>query len=135
MIRLRPTRSALHTALWVDVAFELMAGVALLVLASTLDTWLNVPASVVRIAGVVFVAAAVAIAIIALQPELPLNLVSGLAKLNLLGGVGIWLVLGVFWGDLTSEGRWLSSAIADSFIAIGVLEWLAVRRVQSGPTG
>ena len=51
-------------------------------------------------------------------------------------GVAIWCVLPFVWSGISPEGRWMASAIADSFIAVAALEFLAIRRsgTAGGPT-
>ncbi|MBA4179077.1 MAG: hypothetical protein C0506_00670 [Anaerolinea sp.] len=118
----------LHTALWVDAAFELVAGAVLLLLAGSVANWLDADRAIVSIAGVIFLGASAAIAGFALQPAPARRTVSTLAALNLIGGVAIWCVLPFVWSGISGEGRWMAAAIADSFIAVAALEFLALQR-------
>ncbi len=133
MRRFRPASSPVHTALWVDAAFDLVAGLTLLLLHSRAASWLNVDGALVVVAAIVFLATAVGVVPIVLQREPARPVVTALAALNLIGGVAIWLVVALRWGDLTTEGHWLVAAIADSFIAVAALEFLALRRTEQAP--
>ena len=130
MTRLRINRSPVHTALWIDAAFELVAGVTLSTLNAQFARWLEVERSFVIAGGAVFLVAAVAIGAVALGRRPARPLISGLAALNLVGGLAIWCALGLAWGEISAEGRWVAAALADSFIAVAVLEFLALRRAQ-----
>ena len=131
MTRLRINRSPVHTALWIDAAFELVAGAAILGFSAPLARWLDVERSLLFIVTGIFLAAAVAVGLIALKPLPSRPLVSGLGALNLIGGLAIWCVLALTWTSIAAEGRWVGAALADSFIAVGILEFLALRRWQT----
>ena len=133
MRRLRPASSPLHTSLWVDAAFELIAGATLLLIHGRAARWLNVDGGMVVVAALVFVAAALVLSFLALQREPARSMVRSLAALNLIGGVAIWLVVALRWGDLSAEGHWLTAAIADSFMVVAALEFLALRRSEEAP--
>ena len=132
----RLPRSPLHTALWVDAAFEVVAGALLLALRGPVADWLDAGQTMVGAAGLVFLAAGIAIGGIAVLAAPARSLVSILAALNLIGGIGIWCVLPFSWSEITPEGRWMASAIADSLIAVAALEFFALRRMDapSDPT-
>lgn len=121
-------RSAVHSALWVDAAFELVAGAAMLTLSRQVAGWLNVDRTLAVVAGLAFLAAAVAISVMALRQSPGRAVVSGLAALNLIGGVAVWSVVAFKWSQLSPEGRWLVSAVADSLVAVALLEFLALWR-------
>lgn len=87
------------------------------------------------LAGSVFLLAAVLVAFLAVRSSPRRSYVSGLAKLNIVGGAAIWVVMPLKWPHLSGEGRWLASAIADSFIAAGLLEYVALRRSVHGRRG
>ena len=128
MKRPRFPRSPVHTALWVDAVFELIAGATLLALRGSVADWLNVDHNLVVVAGAVFLAAAIAIAGIAFKAEPSRSVVSTLAALNAVSGLAIWCVVALKWSEITPEGHWLVASAADSLIAVALLEFLALRR-------
>lgn len=127
---LRP-KSALGTVLWADVALELIVAVLCFALAGSAAGWFAVDRVVFYVAGAVFAAAAVAIVPLALKPGA--NLAAPLGWANIAGGCAAWVVLALAWGTFAAEGRWVLAAVADSFIAVGVLELVAVRRMKETP--
>ena len=137
MKRPRLARSVVHTTLWVDAAFELIAGATMLTLNASIADWLDVNRNLVVVAALIFIAAAIGIAAVALQPVPSRSVVSRLAALNLIGGAAVWFAVGLNWSQISPEGHWLVSAVADSFIAVAALEFLALRRSApaAGSTG
>lgn len=127
---LRP-KSALGTVLWADVALELIVAVLCLALAGSAAGWFAVDRVVFYVAGAVFAAAALVIVPLALKPGA--NLAAPLGWANIAGGCAAWVVLALAWGTFAAEGRWVLAAVADSFIAVGVLELVAVRRMKETP--
>lgn len=130
MKRVHITRSPVHTALRIDAAFELVAGVALLTLNAQFGRWLEVERSFVIAVGAVFLLAAVAIGAVALRRRPSRPLISGLAVVNLIGGLAVWCAVALTWTSIAAEGRWVAAALADSLIAVAILEFLALRRCQ-----
>ncbi|MEP7215172.1 MAG: hypothetical protein ABI782_02910 [Anaerolineaceae bacterium] len=128
MRRLQPPRSPVHTAFWVDAAFEFVAGGAQLLLSDSIGRWLNVDRALIVTSGVVFIGAALAIALFALQAHPRRGVVSALAAANLAGGAAIWFMVALRWSEFAPQGRWLAAAVADSFVAVALLEFLALRR-------
>lgn len=124
---LRP-KSTLGTVLWADVALELAVAGLCFALAGSAAAWFGVESMVFYVVGVVFAAAAVAIVPLARKPST--DLAVPLAWANIAGGCAAWLLLALAWGTFAAEGRWILAAVADSFIAIGVLELVAVRRLK-----
>jgi len=58
----------------------------------------------------------------------PQSVLRPLAFGNLAAGAAIWVGAVITWSRFEPEGRWLIGAIADGFLALGLLEYLAIRR-------
>ena len=61
------------------------------------------------------------------EPRAGLALAAG----NIFAGIAGWLVFAAFKDELDPGGRWLLTAAADTFIVIGLLEILALRRTPA----
>lgn len=121
------SRSPLSSVLWADVVLELVVAALCFGLASTAARWFGLETGTLYVAGVVFLVAGVALIPLARKPAA--STVTPLAWANIIGGGAAWLVLVIAWSSFEPEGRWVLAAIADSFIAIGALELLALRRI------
>jgi hypothetical protein len=121
---------SLRLVLFTDAAVEVAIGAALLAWRGQIAGWLATPDRALVALGVVFLAAGPLVAAIAL----PRFVASArpLAWANIAGGTLGWLTLLTVWQPLAPEGRWLLAAASDAFIAVGVLELVALRRMP-GP--
>ena len=122
---------SLRSILLLDALFEFAAGAALIVFASTLGDWLRIGATASIVLGVVFIAAGVAIMLLRARPDA--STLRALAWANVIGGAAGWVVLIAFWPQLDTGGRFVLGIASDAFIAIGVLELLALRERSSIP--
>lgn len=120
------SRSPLSTVLWADVGLELLVAALCFALAGPASRWFDLEQGTLYVAGAVFLVAGIALIPLARKPA-P-STVTPLAWANIIGGAAAWLVLVIAWSSFEPEGRWVLAAIADSFIAIGALELLALRR-------
>jgi hypothetical protein len=121
----------LRAALYVDTAFELIAGATLIVFATTLGDWLRIGTASSVVAGVVFVGAGIAIVALARSRPLSAPSVQALAWANTAGGAAGWVVLAATWGALDPTGRATLGIASDVFIALGCWELLALRRAEA----
>lgn len=115
--------------LWADASLELLMAVALAGFAWPMHAWLVVSEIATRGLAIGFAGVAVALAVAAISRRTSFGFVRVLAWANIAGGVGLWLLLFGAWGHFPAEGRWILAAAGDSFIAIGVLELVALRRM------
>jgi hypothetical protein len=112
----------------VDAAIEAVLGIILLGVVGRPHFWLNVDRAVTIWAGVVFLLAAVIIAVAAGSRRTSAEFVQYLAFANVVGGLAIWVGTVLRWDRFEDEGLWLIAASADAFILIGVLELIALRK-------
>jgi hypothetical protein len=91
----------------------------------------NVDRIVIWIAAGIFLVAGTVIAVVVNADFESRELVWGLAIVNVAGGVGLWVLLGLAWGHFETGGRWVLGAVADMFILVGALEILALRRTPA----
>jgi hypothetical protein len=121
---------AFRLVLAADVLFEVAVGATLLLLREDAAAWFGIPEGVVVAIGVVFLATAVPIGLLALQPTPDRGLVAGLGWANVAGGVAGWLVFALAFGHFEPAGRWLLAAASDTAILIGAAELFALRRAR-----
>jgi hypothetical protein len=120
----------LPALLCVDAAVELAVGVLLLAAPGWFAGAYAIPVDAAAALGAVFLLAAAAVAAIAARPER--MTVRLLAAANATGGLLGWAAWLAAWPTIEPSGRWLAAALCDTFIALGALEWLALRsRVPS----
>jgi hypothetical protein len=119
----------LRAALLVDAVFEFAVGTALVLARGEFARWWGIPEAVAVALGVVFLIAGAAIAAIGLRSR-PAA-VAVLAIANIIGAVAGWLLFIGAYPHLSPEGRWLIAAIADTALALGVVEWLLLSRLES----
>jgi hypothetical protein len=111
-----------------DAAVEAVVGLLLLGIVGRPARWLDLPEGVLLVAASVFFVAAIALAAAALSRSTSLSFVRQLAWANMAGGAVLWVWIAFSWGTFEPEGTSLAILAADSFILLGVLEWLAVRK-------
>ncbi len=116
----------LRKLLALDAVFELIAGLALIAGREQIARWLGVETMAVLAAGGVFLLAAVAVAVVVRRPRGDVVRLVGWA--NIAGGGLGWLMTFLAWGEFEPAGRALLGAGSDVFIALGVLELLALRQ-------
>jgi len=116
----------LRAVLIVDTAFEFLVGLLLLVFRDEFADGLDVASGAVAVAAVVFLGAGVALLGILFRPTT--GLVRLVALLNIAAGLALWLVLALRWGSFEADSRWFTTAVANTFLALGALEWLGIRR-------
>lgn len=126
MLKSLRSRSPLSMVLWADVSLELVVAGLCFALAGAASHWFDLEQGTLYVAGAVFLVAGVALIPLARKPAA--STVTPLAWANIIGGGAAWLVLVIAWSSFEPEGRWVLAAIADSFIAIGALELVALRR-------
>jgi hypothetical protein len=114
--------------LFADAAFEGFVALALSGALGRAHWWLNVERPVTIIAACVFLAAAAILLGAGLSRATPQSVLRPLAFGNLAAGAAIWVGAVITWSRFEPEGRWLIGAIADGFLALGLLEYLAIRR-------
>ncbi|MEX0782571.1 MAG: hypothetical protein WD557_07975 [Dehalococcoidia bacterium] len=115
-------------ALYADAAFELIVAVLLAVWASTWADLFNVDEAIIWLAALVFLMAALGVGLIAVLQVEVRELVYSLAGANIAGGVVLWAFFAILRDDFDPGAQWAIAAVADSFILIGLLEILALRR-------
>ena len=118
----------LRAVLISDAAIELVLGGLLLTLPSVVARWLAIAPAVAIAAGVVFLAAAAAVGLIAYRSAERREIVRMLAFGNIAGGAIGWVVLLVAWGALAAPGRALVGSASDVFIALGAMELIYLRK-------
>lgn len=79
----------------------------------------------------VFLAAGIGVGVLAIVNLESRELVWALAFGNIAAGLAGWLVFTGWAGDFDTGGRWILSAAANSFILVGLLEALALRRTPA----
>ncbi len=127
--RPRPQISDLvRRLLYLDAAIEFLFAVALTGLIGRVHFWLNVERPATLAGAVVFAVAGVAVLGLAIWRATPESAVRALATANVGGGVAVWVAALLNWSRFESEGQWLVIFAADLFIALGVLQLLALRK-------
>ena len=130
MAKVRGRRaSPLAAILWADAALELVGAAALLLWRDELRAWLGLGAATLPLAAL-FVVGAPAVALLIVTGSRR-ELVRALALGNLGAGLAGWAFFLVTWSSLEAEGRWIGPAASDTFLVLGVLELLALRRAPA----
>ncbi|MBI2766563.1 MAG: hypothetical protein HYX53_11725 [Chloroflexi bacterium] len=127
----RPVPGALRWILAADAVFEFGAAAAMAVFAGQFARWLATAPAVFYVLAAAFAVAGGAITWLASRSVLPAEVLRLLARANILGGVVGWGLLIAIWRSFDPEGRWILGAAADSFIAIGLAEMLALRKWEA----
>ena len=122
-----PGGGTLRRLLWLDIAFELAAGAALLAAFRPIAGWLDIREALVLAGGLVFIAAGALIWLLSKDP-VAAGRVRALAFANVVGALAGWFVLMAGWTHFQGEGRWVLGFAADSMLLIGVAELLVLRR-------
>ena len=118
---------SIRTLLLVDALFEFAVAAALLGFAGTLGDWLGVGTPICVVGGVIFAAAGVALAAMWRSYDPDPAAVQALAFANIAGGVAGWLAFAIAWSFFEPGGRAVLGTASDVFIALGVVELLALR--------
>lgn len=116
-----------------DAAFELVCAIVLALAAERVAGWLDVAPAVTYVAAAVFAVATLGVGFIARARRPEPRLTRGLAIANVAGGLLGWALMTVFWGSFEPAGRALLGSASDVFLALGVLELLALRRNHHEP--
>jgi len=119
---------SLRTTLLIDAAFEFVGGFVLVFAAGSMGDWLGFGSTASVAAGIVFIAAGIAILQLARQPHPDRALVQPLAVANVAGGIAGWVLLIVGWSWFQPEGRWALGMASDAVIIIGLLQLRALKR-------
>lgn len=126
--RTRASLSPIRMSLLIDAAGELAGAVILAVAGAQLADAFSLDRAYIWLASGIFLAATVGIAgLVAVRVE-SRELVLGLAGSNIAAGLAGWIALILMWSAIDPGGRWVLAAAADSFILVGILELLALRR-------
>ena len=131
--RTRSLLSPVRLALGLDAGCELAGALVLSLASGRVADLFNVDSAYVWLAAAVFLLAAIGVASVALIDIESRELVWALAAGNIFAGIAGWLVFAAFRDELDPGGRWLLTAAADTFIVIGLLEFLALRRTPPAP--
>lgn len=127
----RPERALtplLKRILLADAGFELVVALILSGLAGDAHFWLNVAQEITVTGAVVFAIVGVALGVAAFHPRTNDGFVRVLAFANVAGGLAIWAAAALKWSQFEPGGHWLVAFVADGCLALGALEWLALRR-------
>lgn len=111
-----------------DAGFELVVAVLLSGLVGDAHFWLNVAQGITVTGAVVFAFVGVGLGIAAFHPRTDDAFVRIVAFANVAGGLAIWLAAALKWSQFEPGGHWLVAFVADGCLALGALEWLALRR-------
>lgn len=122
--------TSIRPLLIADAAFELACALVLALAAGRVGGWLDVATAIVYAAAAVFAAAALGVGLIARarRPEPRLTRWLGIA--NVAGGLLGWALMTLFWSSFQPAGRALLGSASDVFLALGLLELLALRRIS-----
>jgi membrane associated rhomboid family serine protease len=119
----------LRPLLILDASFELICAAVLAGASGAISRWLGVESLVTYALAAVFAFAALGVGYIARVRRPAATVVRALAIANLAGGLLGWALLTSFWGSFDPPGRALLGSASDVFLALGVLELIALRRV------
>ncbi len=111
-----------------DAVFEFVVAVSLSGVVGNAYFWLNVDHGITVAGAVVFAAVGAGLAAAAFFPKTNQGFLQVLAFANIAGGLAIWLAAALKWSQFEPGGHWLVAFVADGCLALGVLEWLALRR-------
>lgn len=111
-----------------DAGFELVVALLLSGLVGDAHFWLNVARGVTVTGALVFAVVGIVLAAAAFFPGMNEGFVRALAFANVAGGLAIWLAAALKWSEFEPGGHWLVAFVADGCLALGALEWLALRR-------
>jgi hypothetical protein len=122
----------LRPLLIVDASFELICALLLAGAAGAMSRWLGIETFVAYVLAAVFLAAALGVGYIARVRRPAATVARGIAIANVAGGVAGWALMTLLWGSFDPPGRALLGSASDVFLALGVLELIALRRVPRG---
>ncbi len=111
-----------------DAAFELLVAVLLSGIVGNAHFWLNVAREITVTGAIVFAVIGVGLGFAAFSPRTDARFVQALAFANVAGGLAIWLAAALKWSQFEPGGHWLVAFVADGCLALGALQWLALRR-------
>lgn len=129
-IRSRIAGDAVRLSMWLDAACELAGAIVLLLLAGAIANSTTIAREAAIVASGVFLAAAIVVGVMAAGGRR--SSARLLAGANIAGGALLWAVLAARWGEWDAGARWLLAAMSDSFLLIGALELVALRRTRTG---
>jgi len=118
----------LRRILVADAAFEVVVALLLSGVVGSPAFWLNVTSGIIAVAAVVFAGVGVVLLGAAFYRRTTESFVRTLAFANVAGGAAIWLVAALRWSQFESEGHWVVAFIANGCLALGALEYLALRQ-------
>jgi hypothetical protein len=124
--RSTPARSPAVLILWGNSLFWAVLAAACFALGSILADWFDLPRAVVWVLGGVLAVASVGISFLAARRAT--GSLPWLAIANVGTGALLWAVAPWMWGEFSTEGRWVVSAVANASLLIGLTQWLAWRR-------
>ena len=90
--------------------------------------WLNVAQGITVTGAGAFALLGAGLAGAAIYRGTTESFVRVLAFANVASGTAIWLAALARWSQFEPEGQWLVAFVADGCLALGALQWLALRR-------
>jgi hypothetical protein len=118
----------LRRVLWFDAATCALAGIALLLLAGPVESWLALPVGLSRAAGVVLLLFAAEVAWVAGRARLPRTAVWAVVAANVLWAIASIVALVAGWLTPNTLGTAFVVAQAVAVAVIAELEVLGLRR-------
>jgi hypothetical protein len=118
----------LRRALLIDATLTAIAGIALVLAAGPLGAFVELPAAVLRIAGVIFIPFAALAGWLGTRPRVRRTLVFVVIVLNALWAVDSVLFLLAGWVETTPRGEWFVIGHAVMIGVIAEMEFLGLRR-------
>jgi hypothetical protein len=118
----------LRRALLTDATLTAIAGIALVLAAGPLGTFLELPAAALRIAGVIFIPFAAFAGWLGTRSRVRRTLVFVVIALNALWAVDSVLLLLSGWVETTPLGEWFVGGNALIIAALAEVEFLGLRR-------
>jgi hypothetical protein len=118
----------LRRALLTDATLTAIAGIALVLAAGPLGTFLELPAAVLRIAGVIFIPFAAFAGWLGTRSRVRRSLVFVVIALNALWAVDSVLLLLSGWVETTPLGEWFVGGNALIIAVLAEVEFLGLRR-------
>lgn len=123
-----PLSPLLRRIVLADAAFEFIAALLISGLVGKAHFWLNVAQGVTVTGAVAFALLGAGLAGAAIYRGTTEGFVRVLAFANVASGAAIWLAALARWSQFEPEGQWLVAFVADGCLALGALQWLALRR-------
>lgn len=122
--------SLLRNALLVDSVVSFLTGVALLFFSKSIASFLGLPAAwIVLVLSVVALAYSIAIYLAARAEPVHMGIARFAAYGNLIGAIGIAVLIFANLMPLTAASKWAVAIVADAVLVLAIFQHIGLRRL------